>query len=427
MSADIDSFGGQIYASSSRESMIYQSSQFHAATPTALSVMADSILNPLFLQEELETQREAARYEVRELSTRPDSILPEIMHYVAYGGKTLGNPSLCAEEQIDRINADMLRAWTKEWFRPERMVVAGAGISHEGLLELATKHFASLQSPPPPVYSPSQALKHSIVPPPPAMAKSTKPSLYKSLTTAASSLFSFPSPTEPVPINAMANEKANYTGGQLYVPDKDQEFDHIYIAFEGVRLTHPDVYASAVLQTLLGGGGSFSSGGPGKGLYTRLYTQVLNHYYTVEHCASFHHLYTDSSLLGLYASFSKTESIRKILAILAHQLSLLLYDLVNPVELNRAKKQLQSSVAMAMESRVVEVEDVGRQVLMQGHKVEESEMRRRIEEVTSEDIMRVAKDAFGPDSKPPTIIGLGTQDITDWKAVFQTYGVGQRA
>ena len=224
----------------------------------------------------------------------------------------------------------------------------------------------------------------------------------------------------------MANETANYTGGQLYVPDRDQDFDHIYIAFEGVRLTHSDVYASAVLQTLLGGGGSFSSGGPGKGLYTRLYTQVLNHYYTVEHCASFHHLYTDSSLLGLYASFSKTESIRKILSILAHQLSLLLYDVVNPVELNRAKKQLQSSVAMAMESRVVEVEDVGRQVLMQGHKVEELEMRRRIEEVTCEDIMRVAKDAFGPNSKPPTIVGLGTQDITDWRAVFQTYGVGQR-
>jgi mitochondrial-processing peptidase subunit alpha len=36
------------------------------------------------------------------------------------------------------------------------------------------------------------------------------------------------------------------------------------------------VYAVAVLQTLLGGGGSFSAGGPGKGMYARYYTEVLN-------------------------------------------------------------------------------------------------------------------------------------------------------
>lgn len=28
-----------------------------------------------------------------------------------------------------------------------------------------------------------------------------------------------------------------------------------------------------VLNTLLGGGGSFSAGGPGKGMYSRLYTR----------------------------------------------------------------------------------------------------------------------------------------------------------
>ena len=31
-----------------------------------------------------------------------------------------------------------------------------------------------------------------------------------------------------------------------------------------------------VMNSMLGGGGSFSAGGPGKGMYTRLYTNVLN-------------------------------------------------------------------------------------------------------------------------------------------------------
>jgi processing peptidase subunit alpha len=29
---------------------------------------------------------------------------------------------------------------------------------------------------------------------------------------------------------------------------------------------------------MMGGGGSFSAGGPGKGMYTRLYLNVLNRY-----------------------------------------------------------------------------------------------------------------------------------------------------
>lgn len=33
-----------------------------------------------------------------------------------------------------------------------------------------------------------------------------------------------------------------------------------------------------VLNTMMGGGASFSAGGPGKGMYTRLYQNILNRY-----------------------------------------------------------------------------------------------------------------------------------------------------
>ena len=39
-----------------------------------------------------------------------------------------------------------------------------------------------------------------------------------------------------------------------------------------------DFVAACVLSQLLGGGGSFSAGGPGKGLYSRFYMNVLNRY-----------------------------------------------------------------------------------------------------------------------------------------------------
>lgn len=48
------------------------------------------------------------------------------------------------------------------------------------------------------------------------------------------------------------------------------------IGLEGCSLHDPDFIAICVLNMMLGGGGSFSAGGPGKGMYTRLYTNVLN-------------------------------------------------------------------------------------------------------------------------------------------------------
>ncbi|KAG8835136.1 Mitochondrial-processing peptidase subunit alpha [Serendipita sp. 400] len=430
MSTEIDSLGGQMFASSSRETIMYQSSHFHHGTPLAVSILADTILNPLFLAEELETQREAARYEVRELNSKPETMLPEALHFMAYQGNTLGNPALCPDERIDLIDGDMLRAWTREWFRPERIVIAGAGMPHEELVELAEKHFGHLKSPAalsPSLYSTiaSNASQSRVVLPQFLQNAHPRPSLYKSLATAASSILSPSLSTySDASFEALSSAKAHYSGGSLHVPAAGLDFEHAYVAFEGVSIRDADIYPMAVIQMLLGGGGSFSSGGPGKGMYTRLYTHVLNHYHTIDHCASFHHIYADTSLLGLFASFTPDESMRKVLAILAHQLSLLLYEKVPAVELGRAKKQLQSSLAMSMESRSVEVEDLGRQILVHGRKVGALEMAQKVDAVTAEDLQRVAHKLFGENAKPPTVIGMAAQDIDIWPEVFKTYGVG---
>jgi processing peptidase subunit alpha len=104
-------------------------------------------------------------------------------------------------------------------------------------------------------------------------------------------------------------------------------------------------------------------------MYSRLYSHILNHFHQIEHCAAFHHVYTDSSLFGLFASFSPAVSGQRgssrpphVLPHLIHQLSLLLYSPIPERELSRAKNQLKSTMMMALESQAVEVEDLGRQV-----------------------------------------------------------------
>src|SRR6201985_1371914 len=85
-------------------------------------------------------------------------------------------------------------------------------------------------------------------------------------------------------------------------PTEYPNLAHFILGFEGASLDHPDFVPFCVLNSLMGGGGSFSAGGPGKGMYTRLYTDVLNQHGWVESCVAFNHSYTDSGLFGIAAS-----------------------------------------------------------------------------------------------------------------------------
>ncbi len=57
-----------------------------------------------------------------------------------------------------------------------------------------------------------------------------------------------------------------------------------------------------VLTYLLGGGNSFSSGGPGKGMHSRLYTRVLNRHHWCSSCSAFSHTFNTSGLMGIQAA-----------------------------------------------------------------------------------------------------------------------------
>ena len=79
------------------------------------------------------------------------------------------------------------------------------------------------------------------------------------------------------------------------------------IGFESCSYYDKDFFAFAVLNSLMGGGGSFSAGGPGKGMFTRLYIDVLNKYHWVYHAQSINHAYSDSGMFCLYGSAHPTQ------------------------------------------------------------------------------------------------------------------------
>lgn len=373
----LESLGGNYMCTSSRESIMYQSAVFNRDLETMAGLLAEAVRDPCITEEEVDLQRDTAFFEISQIWEKPELILPELIHSAAFKNNTLGNPVLCPEEKLPHMSAALVHEYRNLFFRPERLVLAFAGIPHEQSVKLGERYFADMKYRPyPSTSSSSQKL-------------SATSGLLKSMSTVASPLSFSASNPEPF-------APAHFTGGTQEIPraagSKD-EFTHLYIAFEGLAISDPDMYALAVLQSLLGGGGSFSAGGPGKGMYTRLFTNVLNQFGWVEHALAFNHSYTDSGLFGISASCTH-EAAHAIADVICHELSLTFTTgrgCLQNSEVQRAKNQLRSSLLMNLESRMVELEDLGRQVQVHGRKVGTKEMCDKIDALTVDDVRRVAR------------------------------------
>ncbi|KZF26615.1 hypothetical protein L228DRAFT_243105 [Xylona heveae TC161] len=460
----LESLGGNMQCASSRESLMYQSATFNSAVPTTLGLLAETINDPLITEEEVQQQLETADYEIGEIWSRPELILPELVHMAAYKDNTLGNPLLCPKERLTEINRDTILDYRKAFFKPERMVVAFAGVPHDEAVTLTSKYFGHLPKQIEPVFSSTASVSSDSLSGSESGSEASSPSssssmssysspshpsspqssnilskipFFKNISTSAPHGASVSSPnlagTQPSPLDLAS--PAHYTGGFLSLPPLPPPMNpalphltHIHLAFEALPISSPDIYALATLQTLLGGGGSFSAGGPGKGMYSRLYTNVLNQHGWVESCIAFNHSYTDSGLFGISASCIPSR-VPQMLDVMCRELQALTletgYPSLQTVEVNRAKNQLRSSLLMNLESRMVELEDLGRQVQVHGRKVGVREMCQKIEEVTIDDLKRVARTVFrglvqnpGQGSGAPTVVLQEGEDTTARRRPF---------
>jgi len=207
---------------------------------------------------------------------------------------------------------------------------------------------------------------------------------------------------------------AQYTGGEVTIekdlssvslgPNPMPELAHVIIGIESpCHQDESDFIATCVLNMMMGGGGSFSAGGPGKGMYTRLYLNVLNRYHWIHHAAAYNHSYSDSGIFCIHASCHPAH-LKDLVEIVTMEL-VAMDGTINIVEINRAKKQLQSMLLMNLESRPVVFEDVARQVLTSGARKESTYYIDAIEKVTPQDIQRVARRML---KSKPSVAALGS-------------------
>lgn len=229
MMTQIDQLGSHMFNASSRDFIQYQTTVFPQTLPLAVSLLSSTILDPLLLPHEVEEARSAAAYEIREAWAKAATIMQEVVHQTAYGGKTLGMPTICPEDQLEVLGEREFRGYMRDWYRPERMVVAGFGIPHEELVELAEKHFGGMSASA--MTTASNSTSH-------LFGGRGQRTGAKTFATVSSAPFDRELESD---YSALTDAKAIYTGGETFIDKPDEEFVHLFIGFESLHATDPDV------------------------------------------------------------------------------------------------------------------------------------------------------------------------------------------
>jgi len=367
----MEKLGGHVDCQAFKDCIVYAASAYRYNVEGVVEVLSDAMWRANITQSEFDEQQQTVLFELESLAYSADCEpqLNDLIHAAAFNGNTLGLPKLCPLENLSVITPKLLKHYVQRYYRPERIVVSGVNVDHDELVKYAEKYFVE--------NAPSWLSED---------------------------------------VDNVDGSISQYTGGiqkdhcseprlQPGITDLP-ELVHVAIGFESAGYNNPDMFAFAVLNILLGGGGSFSAGGPGKGMYSRLYTNVLNRHHWVFASTAFNHAYADSGLFCIHTSAHPSDA-DKIIRCITGEYMKLLSENFHSVEVSRAKKQTQSMLMMNLESRVVRFEDIGRQILGLGSRKSPRELYDLIEAVTADDLRRISENML---ITKPSVAAIGNLD-----------------
>ncbi|KAE9464505.1 hypothetical protein C3L33_03593, partial [Rhododendron williamsianum] len=334
--------------------------------PQMVELLIDCARNPVFLDWEINEQLLKVKAEITEASNNPSSLLVEAIHSVGYSG-ALANSLLASESAIGRLDSSILEEFVAGNYTAPRMVLAASGVEHDELLKFAEPLLSDIPS--------------------------------------------VPRPEEPKSVYVGGDYRCQADSGDRLVPRLTflllyGQKTHFALAFEapGGLIKEKEAMILTVLQILMGGGGSFSVGGPGKGMLSRLYRRVLNQYPQIHAFTAFNTSYTNTGLFGIEAATGSDFVLKAIDIAVTELIAVATPGEVDQVELDRAKQSTKSAILMNLESRMVASEDIGRQIFTLGNRKPVEHFLKIVDEVSLKDIASIAKKLI---SSPLTMASHG--------------------
>ncbi len=342
IACSVDAIGGHLDAFTMKENVAFTAKVLDEHTGRALDVLSDLVLHPLFREEDIVKEKGVVLEELKMDEDNPDYLIHEMFSSNFWKGHGMGRPIIGSKQTITNFGRGQLQRFFRKTYQPSNLIITAAGhLRHDDFVKLVEQRFQGLEA---------QRLQR-----PKAIPK--------------------PKPT-------------------IVTRDKRSlEQVHLCLGVPTFAMRDTKRYAGYVLNTVLGGGVS-----------SRLFLKIREHEGLAYSVFSDLSLYSDTGCLSVYAGTS-LNTIGRVIEHVMREFRRLKEDRVAPAELERAKDHLKGNMMLSLESTGSRMSNLARQEKYFHKFISLDEVRERIEQVTPEQVRRLAQEWF--DQKRVALAVLG--------------------
>ena len=343
----IEGVGGFINASTDKEMTAYWARVPSVHTDLGLDVLFDLVSNSKLDPADIERERAVILEELKMYQDQPQDHVVNLFEELMWPGHPLGRDIAGTQESVSRLTRDDILEYANSQYRLPNLVIGAAGPLDEAhLLE---------------VVRPRLTL--------PAETNGLVPAL------------------EPAPLD----------GVRVLLRRQRTEQAHICLGVRAWSYLHPDRYAIDLLNTVLG-----------EGMSSRLFLNIRERLGLAYDVHSFTQKHRDTGYVAVYLGVDPKKAVEAINAVMA-ELEALRDDDVLSEELERAKEFTKGRLRLELETTNGVAFWLTYQELLLGEIRTIEEELALVDEVTADDIRRVAGEIFHRQTQM-AVIGPFTRD-----------------
>ncbi|XP_024080919.1 mitochondrial-processing peptidase subunit beta-like isoform X2 [Cimex lectularius] len=361
---EVENMGAHLNAYTSREQTVFYAKCLKQDILKALEILSDILQNSKLGENEIERERGVILREMQEVETNLQEVVFDHLHATAFQGTALGRTILGPTKNIKSISRDDLSKYIRSYYKPARMVLAGAGgVDHDELVKTAKQLFKG--------------------------------------------------PTTPVS-GSLVLDPCKFTGSEIRVRDDSMPLAHVAIAVEGCGWENADNIPLMVANTLIGAWDRSQGGGAAN---SSKLAQAAAQNNLAHSFQSFNTCYKDTGLWGIYF-VSQPGAIEDMVYNIQNEWMRLSTNLSN-AEVERAKNVLKSNMFLQLDGTTPICEDIGRQMLCYGRRIPLYELEYRINDVTAQHVQDVLMQyIYG---KSPAVAAVGPVEwLPDYNKIRST-------
>lgn len=339
---EVDAIGGNLDAFTGKETVCFNIKVLDEHVATALDVLSDLVLNPIFASEEIARERGVILEEIKMDEDNPDTLVHEIFMQNFWKGHPLGKPILGTRETVRSFEQNTLVRFFEQRFQSGNMVFSAAGnLEHDSFVEMVARQFSSL-----------------------------------------------------APGNIVSSDSAPTVTPRIHLRNKKSlEQVQLCLGVPAPPIGDESRYTTLLLNTILGGGMSsrlFQTVREERGLVYAIYSDLAP--------------YRDTGSLCVYAGTSSDRAVQ-VIELIMEEFRRLKTEPLQLGELRRAQDQLKGNLLLSLESSMSRMSNLARQQMYFERFFALDEIITRVEAVTEEEVMAMATELFKPDRVALTLLG----------------------